>query len=311
MSKFVIFFTLIVAFSRDAAAAPRTFVSATGVDTDPCSRTLPCRSFGAAVAQTTPGGSVIALDSAGYGPLTISQSVSLIAPAGIYAGITATSGVAITISGTTATDVVVLRGLSIEGAGGSIGIAMINQSLRALHIQTCSIRDFPRNDAVYDLSGYGLFFSNPLNAGARLFIDDSIVSGCWGGFYQFSNPGVSSYAMIDHCRAERNVVGFWIIQSTATITNSVADGNSIRGFKAENVDAQVTLDHCVATNNGSGITNAGVAMRVSNTTITHNTTGVEGGNLLSRVGSGAFPTKTNTVRDNGTNGDFTGTFNAQ
>ena len=52
-------------------------------------------------------------------------------------------------------------------------------------------------------------------------------------------------------------------------------------------------------------------MRVSNTTITHNTTGVEGANLLTRISSAFYPTKTNTVRDNVTDGDFTGTFTAQ
>src|SRR6266550_2790509 len=91
---------LFSAASMAQAAAPRTFVASTGVDSNPCSLTAPCRSFGAAVVLTNAGGSVIVLDSAGYGPVTITQSVSLIAPDGIYAGITASSGNAIAISGT-------------------------------------------------------------------------------------------------------------------------------------------------------------------------------------------------------------------
>ena len=58
------------------ALAQRTFVSSTGVDSHPCNLAQPCRSFASAIAQTDIGGEVIVLDSAGYGPVTITQSVS-------------------------------------------------------------------------------------------------------------------------------------------------------------------------------------------------------------------------------------------
>ena len=59
----------------------------TGNDINPCSLTQPCRGFTAAIAQVIAGGEVIALDSAAYGPVTITQSVSIIGPAGVYVGI--------------------------------------------------------------------------------------------------------------------------------------------------------------------------------------------------------------------------------
>ena len=93
-----------------SGSAQRSFVSANhGNDANPCTVTLPCRNFAAAIAQTVAGGEVIVLDSGGYGPVTIGQSVSIIAPAGIYAGITATSGNAIiqTCGAGTAYDTVV------------------------------------------------------------------------------------------------------------------------------------------------------------------------------------------------------------
>src|SRR5947209_20205984 len=71
--------------------AQRTFVSANGNDANLCTRTFPCRSFAAAVALTNSDGEVIVLDSGGYGPVTITQAVSLISPEGVYAGITAVS----------------------------------------------------------------------------------------------------------------------------------------------------------------------------------------------------------------------------
>ena len=63
-----------------AATAQRTFVASTGNDANPCSLAQPCRGFARAFRQASPG-EVIVLDSAGYGLVTITQSVSLIAPA--------------------------------------------------------------------------------------------------------------------------------------------------------------------------------------------------------------------------------------
>src|SRR3982750_3043579 len=85
--------------AADAFAASRTFVSAgTGVDTNSCTRTAPCRSFTAALPLTDVDGEVIVLDSGGYGPVTITRGVSITSPGGVYAGITATTGNAITLS---------------------------------------------------------------------------------------------------------------------------------------------------------------------------------------------------------------------
>src|SRR6266851_67252 len=75
-----IFFTLAAAAALATliapaaeAQAPRTFVSGTGSDASPCSRTAPCRNFAAALAVTAAGGDIVALDPAGYGPVTIAQ----------------------------------------------------------------------------------------------------------------------------------------------------------------------------------------------------------------------------------------------
>src|SRR5262245_22786913 len=102
----------LVCGSAYGAAVQRTFVGQNGLDINPCSITQPCRSFGAAIGRTVPGGEVIVLDSAGYGVVTITQSVSIIAPQGVYAGISVMSGqTGITVNG--AGIIVVLRGLSI------------------------------------------------------------------------------------------------------------------------------------------------------------------------------------------------------
>ncbi len=123
------------------AAGQRSFVASTGADTGTCTLAAPCRSFGYAVGQTTAAGEVIVLDSAGYGPATISQPVSIIAPPGIYAGITVTAGgpgmVVAAGSGK-----VTLRGLSINNiTGGTSGIAFTSGT--SLYVDNCTVTNFP------------------------------------------------------------------------------------------------------------------------------------------------------------------------
>src|SRR5689334_19511287 len=115
---------LLASVAHDAlAASQRTFVASTGVDTHPCTLAQPCRTFGAALAQTSAHGEIIVIDSAGYGPVTINKSVSIVAPPGIYAGLTVFSGDGITVNAG-ASDTVVLRGLTINGQGGNEGVVI-------------------------------------------------------------------------------------------------------------------------------------------------------------------------------------------
>src|SRR4029450_1625619 len=100
-----------------AGTTQRTFVAHDGVDNPACSLAAPCRGFTAALAATSANGDVIVLDSAGYGTVTIAKAVSIIAPAGIYAGISVSSGNGVTVNAG-ASDKVVLRGLTINGQGG-------------------------------------------------------------------------------------------------------------------------------------------------------------------------------------------------
>jgi hypothetical protein len=128
------------------AVAQRTFVSAIpGVGNDAntvanCSIALPCRSFGAALTVTAANGEIIVLDSGGYGRVTIDKSVVVTAPPGIYAGISVfsgTNGVDVLTGGIT----VVLRGLTINGQGGSFGV-YVNAANVRLRIENCAIANF-------------------------------------------------------------------------------------------------------------------------------------------------------------------------
>src|SRR6185503_20286379 len=89
---------LVILCAGSLVAQQRTFVSTQGLDTNPCTRQAPCRNFGAAVTAVQTGGEVVALDSGGYGQVTLTKSVSVIAPTGVHAAITALSGDAMTLN---------------------------------------------------------------------------------------------------------------------------------------------------------------------------------------------------------------------
>src|SRR5262249_12853448 len=120
------------------ALANRTFVSGSGSDANPCSLAPPRRSFAAAIVQPAPGAHTAVHDAAGYGAVTITQSISIVNEEGVEAGITVTTGDGITVNAG-ASDVVNLRGLTIVGAGGGNGITFNGGNL---NIQNCVIRGF-------------------------------------------------------------------------------------------------------------------------------------------------------------------------
>ena len=69
---------LALAATPASAANTRSFVSASGLDTNSCARTAPCRTLQAAYNNTVAGGEINMLDPAGYGPVVISHSISIV-----------------------------------------------------------------------------------------------------------------------------------------------------------------------------------------------------------------------------------------
>src|SRR5579862_291210 len=65
------------------AQRARVFVASFGSDSNPCSFTQPCRTFQVAVGAVLPGGEVTAIDSAGFGAVTINKAVTISSPLGV------------------------------------------------------------------------------------------------------------------------------------------------------------------------------------------------------------------------------------
>jgi hypothetical protein len=166
--------------ASQAYAAQRTFVATSGSDANTgsnCSTTAPCRGFAAALTVTDPGGEIIVLSSGGYGAVTINKSVSIVAPEGVYAGISVLAGNGITIA--TAGVDVVLRGLNINGIGGAYGIDMTAGT--SLAVENC---------AISNMSSRGLSVAT----GAKIRVLDSVFTnnGAFGVRMQGSVKGTIS-----------------------------------------------------------------------------------------------------------------------
>ena len=121
------------------AQATRTWVSGVGDDANPCSRTAPCKTFAGAISKTAAKGEISVLDPGGFGALTITKAISLVA-AGAEGGILAAGTSGITINAGPS-DNVSIDGLVIEGAGTGINGVRVLQA-GTVYITNTIIRGF-------------------------------------------------------------------------------------------------------------------------------------------------------------------------
>ena len=272
------------------ATTQRTFVASTGSDANTafnCSLVNPCRGFAAAIGVTSAKGEVIVLDSAAYGVIpAITQSVTVTAPAGIYAGISVFSGDGITINAA-ATDTVVLRGLTINGQGGANGITITNALV--VHVENCVIAN---------VTGLGI------NQGKGLLeVKDTIVRNNGNVGIYVAGPG---QANLDHVRLEANNTGLAAeFGGAVTMQDSIVTGSPNIGVLANNpVDtgSRVTISRSLISSNNYGIyvDSAGVTgfnpaeISISDSTISESGVGVH------VTGAGYVFLTRNRVSGNGT-----------
>ncbi len=252
------------------AQATRTWVSGVGDDANPCSRTAPCKTFAGAISKTAAAGEINVLDPGGFGAVTITKSIT-ISSEGFEAGVLAsgTNGIVINAA---ATDVVVLRGLDIEGIGtGLNGIRFLAGG--QLHVENCIINNFQKGIDVQ-------------NTGAsQLFVKDSTIRNNdaaapnGGGIHLRPAAGATMNALIDNVRLEHNQFGLFVgDNASATVSRSVATGNVGAGFAAVSTGspAVLNLTDSVSTFNISGIVANGAAalIRLNNNVFTQNVVGI-------------------------------------
>ena len=206
----------LLAASLSYGASQRTFVSTSGVNNANCFISTPCRDFAAALATTNPNGEIIVLDSGGYGTVAIAQSVSIISPSGVYAGVSVSAGDGITIAAGGGGKVT-LRGLTINGqVGGNRGIVVTSGA--EVNIEQCVITNMGSDGIRID-------------GGARIEVRSSLVrsNGASGLFVAAGAPEVR---LIDSEFSRNTMHGILIAVGSLDAQRIVADQNGSNGLSA-------------------------------------------------------------------------------
>jgi hypothetical protein len=297
MALAIMAFTLMISSSAQAQAT-RTWVSGVGDDANPCSRTAPCKTFAGAISKTAACGEISVLDPGGFGAVTITKSIT-IDGTGTLAGILAagTTGVIVNAA---ATDVITLRGISINGA--CTGVRGINVlQAKELNVEDCVIFRFVnegilvnetsspemklnvRNSVIRDNTGDGISTASTTANAVRFALEHVSLTGNGNGLHVkagsigtarncvFAN-NTSNGAFADAVGAGTIAVArIWSSQITANGTNGVQAGN---GGNAGIALIEISQNQIDQNFNGSGalVSTAGTIETFSNNSIKGNAT---------------------------------------
>jgi hypothetical protein len=316
MSSFIrVFFVLaatltVFSFSSPShAQATRTWVSGVGDDVNPCSRTAPCKTFAGAISKTASGGEINCLDPGGFGSVTITKSITIDCTGTIGSILNSgVNGVVVNDSATAAPNTidVILRGLSLDGAGTSPGLNGVRLvSGRSLVLEDVFIQN--------ERGGNGISLQP---AGTVEFYAENVTvtNGAGGILMQPTGTGVLR-AALRNVRVQNNSGTGIRVDSTGNtsangitvaIDRSISSGNG-DGFtinsplSGSQAIAMITGSSFLA-NSNTGLTANGLnaRVRIADSTITTNGTGVSITNSANILTYG-----TNRLDGNSTNGAFT------
>jgi hypothetical protein len=263
-----------------AASQGAAFVSGQGSDAAGCgSQTSPCRTFQFAhdKALGAAGGVIVVHDPANYGALTITKPLAVlndgVGTAGMGAG---PGGTAITINAGPS-DVITLRGLTLEGLGSaSTGIAF--NSGGKIEIQKSLIRNFTQTGII--MTGSAFTYS----------ISDTTVSalpysGAGGAILVYGESAAASVVgTLKNVDVSDNGGGISVSGSNATILNSNVSNNSAWGIQCAGI-GYLSIVNTTINYNTVGV-NAHCNVVLSRTTVQNNQLGLS----LGGVGVGSIST---------------------
>ena len=280
---FVSVLMLMTCASLAQAQSLRTWVSGVGDNANACDRTAPCRTFSGALAKTVAGGEISVLDSGSFGPVTITQAVT-ISGTGHLTSILApgTDGIVVNAG---LNDRVILRDLSINGVEtGTNGIRYL--AGKSLLIDNVTISGFTTRGIDVSLTG---------NSG--VIVNDTTITGAPTGIFITTTSGLA-LATLDNVHLHGLTNGLQVAaNSRVSITRSVISNNSSNGILASAAASQTNVENClVALNEVAGINASvsGTAIRISNNDILNNTSGI-----VIAAGATVFSAGNNRVAGNG------------
>jgi hypothetical protein len=286
------------------AASQRAYVASWGNDSNAaygCYFTNPCRWFFTAITVVDPDGEVVALDSGAYGAVTLTQSISLTAAPGVYAGITVLpgyNGVTISTPGVN----VVLRGLTINSQGGNAGILMSEGA--KLSIENCVISNFSISGSSDNQYGVLIQTAAKVRMINTLVRDNDIgiqlQAGATADISGSKFFGNSTYGIVAYNFANTPT-------TTAAVNDTIVSGGAIVGIyaivdSASSAIARVEIVRSIISNYNGGVVaesqNGTASISIRKSMITGS-----GSYGLGQIGSGATVTSygNNTLSNNSSN----------
>jgi hypothetical protein len=278
------------------AQATRTWVSGVGDDANPCSRTAPCKTFAGAISKTAPAGEINCLDPGGFGAVTVTKSMTISCEAGT-AGVLVAGTNGIVFAGGV-NDYLFLKGLDIEGVGSGLNGILFNSGA-FLHVEDTVIRHF---------IGSGILIQPNQTAGFEILRTTTFDNGngtTGSGVRVFPSSGTTS-GVIDRVVADRNTFGIAAdgTGGAAAVMVDIRDSTAQKSNQAGIIAATTAAPTSVMVTRTSSSYNtiglqtsgAGATMRVGESVVTGNGTGVSGT---------VFSYVTNQLNGNTTDGTLT------
>ena len=278
------------------AQASRTWVSGVGDDANPCSRTAPCKTWAGAISKTAACGEIDALDPGGFGAVTITKSITLDGT-GTFASILASLVNGIVINAAS-TDVITIRGLSIDGFCNGINGINVLQA-KTVNVEDCVIFRFSTGNGitVNETNGCNLNVRNTVIRDNTL---DGINTTSSSGFVTVTLDRVSLIGNGNGLHARSG--------TKATARVSVFSNNTTNGVFVDAAGAQFSFvsvwESQISMNGGNGLRagNAGnvggSGAEISQNQIDRNT----GNGVLVSTGGAVNTFTNNAIFGNGTDG---------
>jgi hypothetical protein len=289
---------MFAAVSIAQAQASRTWVSGVGDDANPCSRTAPCKTWAGAISKTAACGEIDALDPGGFGAVTITKSITLDGT-GTFASILASLVNGIVINAA-ATDVVTIRGLSIDGFCNGINGINILQA-KTVNVEDCVIFRFSTGN------GITVNETNDLNLNVR----NSVIRDCTLDGINTVTSGAANKVQVtlEHVSLIGNANGLHARSgSRVTARNSVFSNNATNGIfsdaAASNFSNVFVWDSQISLNGANGV-RAGNAGNVGTSGATINQNMIDrntGNGVLVSTGGVVNTFTNNSIIGNGTDG---------
>jgi hypothetical protein len=256
-------------YAAPAQATPRTWVSGTGDDTWPCSRTAPCKTFAGAISKTDVGGEISVMDAGAYGDVTITKAITINGEGTLASDFSSAANGAITVAAG-ASDQVILRNLSLNGGGGAhSGIYITSGNVT---VDKCFI---------YNFTTGGFFGGIGINIAASgtvyVQVRDTSITNSTSGVIAQTSSGVAVVAL-DNVRI--NVAPLYGVAALSNgaifeVRNSYVQ-NAGYGIIATTSGSSIKVEHSQVTNTSYAITaNAsGATVTVGDVAMYNNTNGL-------------------------------------